>query len=200
MRLTTRDRIVREAMRLFGERGFHATTVADIESAAGLARGAGGLYRHFRSKRALLEEGIRRQIDAGQGLLGLMGDREALADVSLDDQLRAVARAGLRRLHQERDLNRILLRDLRDFPDLLAEVERDEMRRVSGVVAEWLTTRVGQAQDGVDWQAIGAVLIGATSQFWILTDVFGHHPDGVSEDRYVEALVALVGALEKEHR
>jgi hypothetical protein len=110
-----------------------------------------------------------------------------------------VARAGLRRLQQERDLDRILLRDLRDFPDLLAEVEHDEMRRASGAVTEWLTTRVGQP-GGVDWQAIGAVLVGATSQFWILTDVFGHHPDGVSEDRYVEALVALVTALEKEHR
>jgi hypothetical protein len=31
-----------------------------------------------------------------------------------------VARAGLARLEQERDVNRLLLRDLASFPDLLA--------------------------------------------------------------------------------
>ena len=52
--------IVTAAMDLFGRQGYHATTVAQIEAAAGLSAGAGGLYRHFKSKRALLEEAVRR--------------------------------------------------------------------------------------------------------------------------------------------
>ena len=81
------------------------------------------------------------------------------------------------------------------FPDLLAEVEREDVRRVFGVLTHWLTTRVGAPEDGVDWQAVAAVMVGATSHLWILNDVFGHHPDGVSEDRYIDALVALVTAV-----
>ena len=38
----TRQRVLIEAMRLFGEQGYSATTVAQIESAAGLKSGSGG--------------------------------------------------------------------------------------------------------------------------------------------------------------
>lgn len=39
---------------LFGEKGFGGVTVGDIEQAAGLRPRAGGFYRHFKSKQALL--------------------------------------------------------------------------------------------------------------------------------------------------
>jgi hypothetical protein len=35
-------------MRLFGEQGYAATTVVEIEAAAGLSPGSGSLDRHFR--------------------------------------------------------------------------------------------------------------------------------------------------------
>ena len=53
----TRDRVLRVAMELFGERGYAATTISMIESAAGLSPGSGSLYRHFSSKQELLEVG-----------------------------------------------------------------------------------------------------------------------------------------------
>lgn len=55
-----RDRILHAAMDLFGRQGFRATTIAEIEEAAGLSPGAGGIYRHFASQRALLEAGLRQ--------------------------------------------------------------------------------------------------------------------------------------------
>ena len=58
--LSTRERLIDEAMRLFGEQGYRATSVAQIEEAAGLTPGSGGLYHHFRSKELLLEAGIER--------------------------------------------------------------------------------------------------------------------------------------------
>src|ERR1700728_3479956 len=60
---STRDRLVTEAMRLFSAKGFEATSVSQIEAAAGLAPGSGALYRHFKSKDALLDAGIDRQLD-----------------------------------------------------------------------------------------------------------------------------------------
>ena len=118
----TRDVVVAAAMDLFGRQGYRATTIAQIESAAGLSPGAGGLYRHYRSKRALLEEGLRRQAAQGRGLAAFLDDPAGLAALPLRDRLAAVARAGLRRLEEERDVNRLLVRDLAAFPDLLAQV------------------------------------------------------------------------------
>lgn len=55
---STRDRILAEALNLFSTRGYRGTRVQDIEEAAGLSPGAGGFYRHFRSKREVLETAL----------------------------------------------------------------------------------------------------------------------------------------------
>jgi AcrR family transcriptional regulator len=69
---STKQRLVTEAMRLFSERGYGATSIAQIEKAAGLVPGCGALYNHFKSKEALLTAGIDRQLDR----------RRAMADIS----------------------------------------------------------------------------------------------------------------------
>lgn len=69
---STKERLVTEAMRLFSEHGFRATSITQIEKAAGLVPGCGALYNHFKSKEALLAAGIDRQLDR----------RRAMADIS----------------------------------------------------------------------------------------------------------------------
>jgi AcrR family transcriptional regulator len=185
----TRRRVLDAAMDLFGRQGYRATTIAQIEQAAGLAPGAGGLYRHFPSKRALLEAGLRRQFDAGQELAEVL-DPAAMPRDNPVAAVVAVARAGLRRLEQERDLNRVLVRDLADFPDLLAEVRDRELRRVHRALVAWL--RASPAAADADSEALAAVLMGAVSHFWMMRDIFGgEHPLGVDEERYLSALAAL---------
>jgi len=49
---TTQSRIMEAGLQLFGERGYHATSIEDIGSRAGTA--AGAFYGYFRSKRQLL--------------------------------------------------------------------------------------------------------------------------------------------------
>jgi len=83
---------VTAAMDLFGRQGYHATTIAQIEAAAGLSAGAGGLYRHFKSKRAVLEEGLNRQVAAGGPMLSVLGGAELPA--GRRERFLAVARAG----------------------------------------------------------------------------------------------------------
>lgn len=181
-------------MRLFGAQGYQATTIAQVEAAAGLSPGAGGLYRHFPSKRDLLDEGIRREIAAGDRLVAFIEDPATLTDSPLRDRLKAVARAGLRRLEEERDVNRLLLRDLAAFPDLLEEFRQAEIHRVFQILARWLSAQAGP-EDHTDWQAVAAVLVGAVSHYWVLSDIFGRHPDGVAEDRYLTALAEMAASL-----
>lgn len=191
----TKARTVREAMRLFGEQGYAGTTVAEIEAAAGLSPGSGSLYRHFPSKRALLAEGVRGQIAAGGDLVAFIEDRAAVAALPPGERLAVLARAGLRRLDQERDLNRLLVRDLARFPDLLEEMREGEMRRVYRVVAAWLADEAGTRGAPRDWPALAAVLVGAVAHYWVLRDVFGGHPAGLDEERYVAAVVELAAGL-----
>jgi len=188
----TRDALVVAAMDLFGRQGYKATTIAQIEAAAGLSPGAGGLYRHFRSKRALLEEGLRRQAEQGRGLAAFLDDPAALPALPLRDRLAAVARAGLRRLEQERDVNRLLVRDLAAFPDLLAQVRDQELAAVVGAVAGWLRAQPEQPVGTPDWDALASVVVSAVSHYWVLRDVYdGDHPHGIDEDRFVGALADL---------
>lgn len=58
----TRDRLLQAAMELFARQGYACTSIADIQQACGLSRGSGALYKHFPSKRALLQEATRRQV------------------------------------------------------------------------------------------------------------------------------------------
>jgi len=200
----TRTRLLAEALRLFGERGYAATTIAAIEEAAGLSPGSGALYKHFRSKADILAEGITQLIGEGAPLRALLGgtagtpEAAALDRLPLTDRLAFVAVAGLRRLEQERDFNRILLRDLKDCPELLDRAGNDEIRDNHRGLTRWLAAQAEAAGGDLDrdWEALAAVTMNATAHYWLLRDVFGgEHPTGVSEERYVRALADLVAAL-----
>ncbi|MFG3258140.1 TetR/AcrR family transcriptional regulator [Streptomyces sp. NPDC048172] len=64
--LTRREQILREAARLFAERGFHGVGVDEIGAAVGIS--GPGLYRHFAGKDAMLAEllvGISERLHEG---------------------------------------------------------------------------------------------------------------------------------------
>lgn len=192
--MTTRDRLLSEAMRLFGEQGYAATSVAQIEAAAGLSAGAGGLYAHFRSKEALLRAGLESLLSSEPPL----GDRppdDVVERSALVAELEDVVRAGLARLRHDRDYNRILVRDLRSLPDLLEMSADREIRPLHDRLVVYLSSPRFRLPDGASPRALAAVLIGATSNFWLLSDVFGTHPAGVSEEEYIAALARLAAAL-----
>jgi AcrR family transcriptional regulator len=120
---TTRERIVDEAMHLFSQHGYAATSITKIEAAAGLTPGAGGIYHHFPSKEAVLAAGIERQLSRLgalreiRNMLGSLGDLKA--------ELTLTARYVLAELDSESELLRILASDARNRPQLLtAAVER----------------------------------------------------------------------------
>jgi len=58
MATTKREVLLDTATRLFAERGFKTTGIAEILGAAGVAKGT--LYQHFESKDALIEAVLRR--------------------------------------------------------------------------------------------------------------------------------------------
>src|ERR1700753_541741 len=99
MSSTTRERIVDEAMHLFSQNGYAATSVAKIEAAAGLTPGAGGLYHHFRSQEARHAAAIARRLER---LGSLRRIREVLGSLGdLGAELKLTARYLLAELDDE---------------------------------------------------------------------------------------------------
>jgi AcrR family transcriptional regulator len=70
-RVNTRDRIIQSALKLFVEQGYQKSSIARIETEAGLVPRAGAFYRHFESKQALVEEIARSYISETPGEFGL---------------------------------------------------------------------------------------------------------------------------------
>lgn len=193
--------MIEAALRLFGEQGYAATSVAQLEAAAGMSPGAGGLYSHFRSKDALLWAALESVLTPADELTNQLTSAGAGAPGSgatvapLAAQLEGIARAGLARLRHDRDYNRILVRDLRAVPELLEMSAERELRPVHHRLAAFLSQPGLALPAEVDATALAAVLIGATSHFWLMSDIFGAHPAGVSEADYLTALVRLATAL-----
>jgi len=146
MSTSTRDRIVDEAMHLFSEHGYAATSIAKIEAAAGLSPGAGGLYHHFKSKQDVLAAGIERQLARLDALRDIQHVLTPLGD--LKAELTLTARYILAELDSESELLRILASDAQRKPGatlsatamaeidyLLTRLARHDKRAVARVSA-----------------------------------------------------------------
>lgn len=143
---TTRERLVTEAMRLFSEQGYRATSVAQIEAAAGLAGGSGALYHHFKSKESLLEAGIDRQLDR----------RRAMRDI------RSLF-AGLGELRTELTmLGRYLLTVIDEETQLLQIAARTPTNRSSRLDDAYAALIDGLYTELADWIGGWAPELGAT--------------------------------------
>lgn len=186
----TRDRILDAAVELFGERGFSGTSVADIEAAAGLSPGAGGLFHHFKSKQAVLDAGIERHLSR---LRAMRDIRRIVGDLGeVRTQLAIIARYVLAELDDEAALVRLLASEARRRPELAAVV--GELTGQAGVeLAGWLQEHSALTADQaarVATVALGA-LIGPAGGALLL----GAPVDRAERDRLVATWVHLVAVL-----
>lgn len=134
---TRREQILKEAARLFAERGFHGVGVDEIGAAVGIS--GPGLYRHFAGKEAMLAEllvgisgrlltgGKRRTAEAteaGDAPAALLDSLiEGHIDFALDDRPLIILHD--RELDRLRDTDRKLVRSLqRQYVELWVEVVR----------------------------------------------------------------------------
>lgn len=135
---TRREQILKEAARLFAERGFHGVGVDEIGAAVGIS--GPGLYRHFPGKDAMLAEllvGISERLLAG-GQLRVSEDAsgdsspEALLDALIEGHIdfalddRPLITLHDRELDRLRDTDRKQVRRLqREYVEVWVAVVRD---------------------------------------------------------------------------
>jgi AcrR family transcriptional regulator len=191
----TRERIVDEAMRLFSQHGYAATSIAKIEAAAGLTPGAGGLYHHFESKEAVLAAGIERQLSRLAALreirhvLGSLGDLRA--------ELTLTARYVLAELDSESELLRILASDVRNRPQLLRTAVEELVSSTFTGFATWISERAERAISAEEAAAIAAFGLGSLLSSRLLRDVLGipaQVDDKTLVDTWVQAMATVLAA------
>jgi AcrR family transcriptional regulator len=194
----TRERILDEAMRLFSEHGYAATSIAKIEAAAGLTPGAGGLYHHFESKEAVLAAGIERQLSRLAALreirqvLGSLGDLKA--------ELTLTARYILAELDSESELLRILASDVRNRPKVLKSAVEQLVSSMFTGFAAWVGERAERPIPAEEATTIATFGLGALLSSRLLRDVLGipsQVDDVMLVDTWVQMMVtAISGAAQ----
>jgi AcrR family transcriptional regulator len=169
-----REQLLRAAVRVFAERGYHQARVGDIAEEAGVAHGL--LYHYFSSKEDVLRTIFR---DSWSRLIAVLHGIEE-AGGPAPEQLRRIAAVLLRSWRDDPDLVRVLVREVARSPHLSEQV--DEVREAF-LVIERVIAR-GQAEGSfrpdLDARLASWVVYGSLEELltgWVL----GQLPEGDEE-------------------
>jgi TetR/AcrR family fatty acid metabolism transcriptional regulator len=115
-----RDRILSAAERIFARHGFFAAKVSDVAKEAGVADGT--IYLYFKSKDDLLISLFERRMAQLNTAL-----KDAIADKSPREQLRAFVRTYLQLVHDEPAAAEVLTIELRQSAKFMKEYDNVEL-------------------------------------------------------------------------
>jgi AcrR family transcriptional regulator len=151
-RVNTRDRIMQAALELFAAHGYRKTSIARIETKAGLVPRAGAFYRHFESKEALLVEVARGHVSETPEGFGL----DKLADFGdTRAELVAIALKYEEAMIRQRPFTR-LIQEVR-LLDVGSELEDELNADMAAALLAWIRDK--QATDGLSEEQLAALVI-----------------------------------------
>lgn len=185
----TRERLVTEAMRLFSTKGYEATSVSQIEAAAGLAAGSGALYHHFKSKEALLDAGIDRQLDRRRAMHDIRTLFAGLGD--LRAELTVLGRYLLTVVDEEIELLQIAARTPAGRSARLDTAYAALVEGLNGELAGWISAW-GPALTKQDCAVLAALGVNGILGARFATSLF-HQPEArIPDDRYLTEWTAVL--------
>ena len=151
-----RERIIGSAARLFGDKGYHDTTTAEIAESAGVA--AGTIYIYFSSKEELLVAVFEEFLGKHMERLREGVQRETTPR----EKLMRLLTLGLELMQNNPDSARIFLSQLRQSTKMITVVSKRSSRAYKDIIEEVLTegTRTGLCRD-VNVPAVACMAFGA---------------------------------------
>jgi AcrR family transcriptional regulator len=183
-----RDQILEEAARLFGRRGYHATSMRDIGDAAGIL--AGSLYAHISSKEDLLHEIVLRAANR------FLAELEAITAEGLtpEDRLRRAMRAHVAVVASIVDAAWVFHHEWK----ALTGERREEIRRLRRRYERLWDEVVRDLPGSADPRFARLLVLSAAN--WTYT---WYRPDGPLSpdevaDRFTDLLLAGLGTNEEE--
>jgi len=167
MTKTSKQALSEIALDLFARKGFRETSIGDIEDAAGLKRRAGGFYRHFKSKDAVLFEGL--EVMAA----------EMVAEVRLEDVLQRpdvraelifIATSLLDHAAQFRVLRLLLLREAHKVPELEDVMQSANLKLARQDIVPWTEHALKRAGKDEDATSFALLVFGPVLTYLISLD------------------------------
>jgi len=190
----TRERIVNEAMKLFSTKGFEATSVSQIEAAAGLSAGSGALYRYFKSKDALLDAGIDRQLDRRSAMRDIRTLFAGLGD--LRAELTVLGRYLLSVIDDEIQLLQVAARTPAGRSTRLDTAYAALVDSLNAELADWITAWAPTLSTP-DAEILSALGINSLLGARFATSLFHQRKSHIADDRYLaEWTTTLANRLE----
>jgi AcrR family transcriptional regulator len=188
MLVSGRDRLLAAALKLFAAKGYSATSVADIQRASGLAPGSGALYKHFASKRELLEAAVAHQIDM---IVDARERYDAGERGGVEQAVRTAGRLIWENLRDSEDVLKVMLREPEELGDLDEKTWQVITDNAYQRFADELAASNRSGRTCIpDPEAAAAVAIGSLSYAATLQALTGRSPGNVGDDRYFEAWVS----------
>jgi AcrR family transcriptional regulator len=181
----TRQLILRAARRLFGQKGMEESTIRDIAREAGVSPAS--VVVHFKSKTALLEEALNRDIEAALSeLVATMPE-----DLELLDRLVHLAKGFFRLYDQNRKLYRALIRytifePAGETPNI-TNVSDSYLRFLSGLVEE------SQARGMIRPEVDANVAAGSLFSLYLGALIMLFRQPEMTVEQVAEALAAMTG-------
>jgi AcrR family transcriptional regulator len=188
-RSDTAERILREAMRLFAEKGYERTSVPEIQAAAGLAAGSGALYKHYPSKEAVLRAAVQQYIDDAQHA------QQQLETMTLppSEALEHIGRLVMATMAARHAELRILWRDLEQVPPMHALAREHIVKASYRALASWLEDQAARGElDADDSEAVAAVILGGITMFRAFEALWGERAIDVDDERFLRAWHEIV--------
>jgi AcrR family transcriptional regulator len=198
MPTTGRGRLLAAALKLFAEKGYSATSVADIQRASGLAPGSGALYKHFSSKRELLDAAVAYRIDS---IVAAREQYDADEPPSVEQAVRTAGRLIWDNLKQGEDLLKVMLREPEELGDLDDKTWQVITDNAYQRFAEELAASNQSGRTNIpDPEAAAAVAIASLSHAATLQALTGRTPGNIDDDRYFEAWVNQTVSVLAQYR
>lgn len=164
----TRERILREAEKLFASKGYEGVSIRDIARACGVSNAA--LYYHFESKEAILLATLREAL----GTLRKGIEQAAKEGADLREKLLRISRAYLDILQRKGSIIRLALLETgglgKEIAELIDEYHKQIPGHVAGVVEQ------GMHQGGfrdVDPYTVAVMLLWTLNAFIVRQIVSG---------------------------
>jgi AcrR family transcriptional regulator len=189
----TRDRILREATRLFAAQGIKATTVAQIEEAAGLRKGSGGVHRYFPTKDDLVRGVLEAQLVRASHVSEEAGAWERPTPEEIPAFLTRLGRFMLAHADENRDVALIMLREAHNLPSGVLEAhEARNLELAYATTADAI--RASQDASGVrdlDADAIAFLVVAPLVYYRLIEWATGRKILDLDDDRIIESWVDI---------
>ena len=179
----TRQLILRAARRLFAQKGMEESTIRDIAREAGVSPAS--VVVHFKSKTALLEEALNRDIETALSELAASMPE----DLELLDRLMHLAKGFFRLYDQNRKLYRALIRHTIFEP----AGETPHITKVSELYLRFLSSLVeeGQARGIIKPEVDATIAAGSIFSLYLGALIMLFRRPDMTVEQVAETLAAM---------